>query len=265
VSYSIRVPAFEGPLDLLLHLIRTNKLDIRDIPIALIADQYLEHLSLMAALDLDVGGEFLVMAATLMEIKSRMLLPRPAPLAEGDDESLDPRAELVQRLLEYERFQQVAEQLRELAAASQLSFARTAPEAWEGGVPLVELQPIDLVEALRRMQAAEGETDTARPTTILRVRREAVNLRQRMAEVLRRVQGHSSPLPFSALLSRGEDVEDAGLSRREARRRHVLVTFLAVLELARLGEVRALQSAPFGEIYLSLGVASDQATEVAAT
>jgi segregation and condensation protein A len=232
---------FEGPLDLLLHLIRTHKLDIRDIPIALVAEQYLEYLDLMEALDLDIAGEFLVMAATLMEIKSRMLLPRPAPAAE-DEESLDPRAELVARLLEYERFQQVAEQLREMAAESGRRFPRSVVEQWEGAVPLVELGPGDLLEALRHMKReGEGENGTNGHAP-LRVRRQAVNLRQKLAEVLRRVQGHDGPLPFSALVLR------AG---RRLPRPEVLVTFLAILELVRLEQVTAWQHAVCGEIYLT--------------
>lgn len=241
MPYSIRIPVFEGPLDLLLHLIRTHKLEIRDIPIAQVTEQYLEYLALMESLDLDVAGEFLVMAATLMEIKSRMLLPRAAPLFDADD-SLDPRAELVARLLEYERFQQVAEQLRELAAETRRSFTRSVVEEWEGATPLVELRPGDLLEALRRMTGPGGENGNGSGRTApLRVRREAINLRQRIAEVLRRVLAQDGPLPFSALINR------AG---RRLPRREVLVTFLAILELVRQGDITAWQNASCGEILL---------------
>jgi segregation and condensation protein A len=240
VSYAVRIPVFEGPLDLLLHLIRTHKLDIRDIPIAAVTEQYLEYLALMESLDLDVAGEFLVMAATLMEIKSRMLLPRPAPPAD-EEEDADPRAELVARLLEYERFQQVAEQLKELAAESGRAFPRGAKEEWEGALPLVELRPRDLLEALRRMkQPEDGENGNGVPAP-LRVRRHAINLRQRGAEILKRVEGHPEPLPFSSLLSR---------SGRRLSREEILVTFLAVLELLRQGAVTAWQHTVCGEIYL---------------
>jgi segregation and condensation protein A len=246
VSYAIRISVFEGPLDLLLHLIRSHKLDIRDIPIARVAEQYLEYLALMESLDLDVAGEFLVMAATLMEIKSRMLLPRPEPLPDADD-AQDPRAELVARLLEYERFQQVAEQLREIAEQSGRSFPRQAVEEWEGAVPLVELRPADLLAALRRLKPEEGNGNGG--SAPLRVRRQAINLRQRMGEILRRILAQEEPLPFSSLLAR------AG---RRIGRAEILATFLAILELVRLGQVTAWQDAVFGDIYLRAAVPSSE-------
>ena len=239
---SVRLPIFEGPLDLLLHLIRAHKLDIHDVPIAMVAEQYVAYLGLMESLDLDVAGEFLVLAATLMEIKSRMLLPRPV-LPADEEEGADPRAELVARLLEYERFQQVAEQLRELAAESRRSFPRSVVEQWEGATPLVELRPVDLIAALRHMHRSDngenGNGDGREAS--LRVRRHAVTLRQRIAEVLRRVLAHPGPLPFTELITRGG---------RRIPRADVLVTFLAVLELARLGQVSAWQQGGRGEIFL---------------
>ena len=236
--YSVRVPVFEGPLDLLLHLIRTQKLDIRDIPISEVTEQYLGYLALMEAMDLEVAGEFLVMAATLMEIKSRVLLPRPDPPVDEED-AQDPRAELVARLLEYERFQQVAEQLRELASEAGRTFPRPGPEEWEGQPPLVELRPADLLAALRRFQPEEAGTETRQAA--LRVRRHAVNLRQRMGEVLRRVTAADGPLPFTSLLV---------WQGRRAGRSEVLITFLAILELVRLGQITAYQEQACGEILL---------------
>jgi segregation and condensation protein A len=237
----VKLQVFEGPLDLLLHLIRTHKLDIWDIPIAQITEQYLAYLALLESLDLDVASDFIVMAATLMEIKSRMLLPRPDPIAEEDD-SRDPRAELVERLLEYERFQLVAEQLRELAAEHRRSFTRSTVEQWEGAVPLVELRPGDLLEALRRMAPEEEkeESGTAGHPS-LRVRRHAVNLRQRVAELLRRVQTQEGAVSFSSLLIRGG---------KRIPRTEILVTFLAILELVRQGHVSAWQEGIGGDIFL---------------
>lgn len=240
-TYAVRLTVFEGPLDLLLHLIRTHKLDIWDIPIAQITEQYLEYLELMERLDLDVASEFIVMAATLMEIKSRMLLPRPDPVDEEGAEGNDPRAELIERLLEYERFQQVAEQLRELASESRRSFPRATVEQWEGAVPLVELRPADLLEALRRMAPEEATEDPESRHPSLRVRRHAVNLRQRVAEVLRRVQTASGPVAFSSLIYRGGQ----RISRTE-----VLVTFLAILELVRQEQISAWQEGIGGDIFL---------------
>jgi len=242
-AYPVKLPVFEGPLDLLLHLIRTHKLDISDIPIALVTEQYLRYLSLMEALDLEIAGEFLVMAATLMEIKSRMLLPRPDPPLMEED-GIDPRQELVDRLLEYERFQQVAEQLRELAAESSRSFPRSVVEQWEGAVPLVELRPMDLLEALKRLADTEDPEEAASRNAPLRVRRQAINLKQRIAEVLRRVLASRDPVRFSSLVTWGGN----RISRQE-----VLVTFLAVLELARQGHVSAWQEGPLGDIILLPG------------
>ena len=240
-TYAVKLQVFEGPLDLLLHLIRTHKLDIWDIPIAKITEQYLEYLALMESLDLDVASDFIVMAATLMEINSRMLLPRPDPIPEEGDEGRDPRAELVERLLEYERFQQVAEQLRDLASEHRRSFARSAVEQWEGAVPLVELRPADLLAALQRMAPEEEQEDGTPAHPSLRVRRYAVNLRQRVAELLRRVQSQETPVAFSSLIYR---------SGRRLPRAEVLVTFLAILELVRQGQISAWQEGVAGDIFL---------------
>ncbi len=242
-AYPIRVPAFEGPLDLLLHLIRTHKLEISDIPIATVTEQYLGYLSLMEALDLDIAGEFLVMAATLMEIKSRMLLPRPDPPITEDD-GIDPRQELVDRLLEYERFQNVAEQLRELAAENSRSFGRGAVEQWEGAVPLIELRPGDLLAAIRRLTEVEDPEETARKNAPLRVRRQSINLKQRIAEILRRVLASEDPVRFSSLVT---------FAGRRIPRQEVLVTFLAVLELVRMGHVTGWQEGILGDILLLPG------------
>ncbi len=254
-AYPVKLPVFEGPLDLLLHLIRTNKLDISEVSISLVTEQYMEYLAMMDALDLDVAGEFLVIAATLMEIKSRTLLPRPDPLPETslDELGQDPRAELVARLLEYERFQQVAEQLQELAVQTQRTFTRSVVEQWEGAVPLVELQARDLLEALRRMSAEEEEGKGAQ-TAQLRIRRHAINIRQAADEIVRRVRTQSGPLPFSSLVTRG------GLRRDRSL---ILIYFLAILELIRLAQVSAWQEGPTGEIYLLPALSPSSAPEEA--
>ncbi len=246
MALSIRLPLFEGPLDLLLHLIREAKLDITDIPIAQVTSQYLEMLALLEALDLDVAGEFLVMAATLMEIKSRMLLPRP-PAPPPDEEGEDPRAELVQRLLEYEQYKQAAEQFRALEASSRLRFTREmAPEEAEA-VLLEELRPDDLLRALRHMLA--GFAEAGPPVASLQ--RERINMRLRMRELWGRLQDCDEPLTFRGLFD-----GDPRPTRLE-----VIVTFLAVLELLRLGRVRAMQAGPLADLLLSCR--SDEATEIA--
>ncbi len=241
MAYSIRLPIFEGPLDLLLHLIRSHKVDICDIPIAEVTEQYLDYLALMDSLDLNVAGEFLVMAATLMEIKSRILIPRPEPAAD-EEPGVDPREELVQRLLEYERFQHVAEQLRELAAESGRTFPRSTIEQWTGAIPLVELRPADLLFALNKMRGLDEPSGERELPPSLRVRRQAINLKQRIAELLRRVLQAEDPVRFSVLVHR------AG---RRIPRQEVLVTFLAILELVRQGQIRAWQEGPCGDIILT--------------
>jgi segregation and condensation protein A len=248
VALAIRLRVFEGPLDLLLHLIRESRIDIYDIPIAEITSQYLETLAIMESLDQAVAGEFLLMAATLMEIKSRMLLPRPpAILAEDADEGEDPRAELVQRLLEYERYKQAAEQFRRLEEEGRRRFTRLASPEESESVPLEELQPDDLLRALRRMLASFGETEP--PVTTLQ--RERINLRLRMRELWARLQDSDKPLMFRALFQ--------GIPRPS--RLEVIVTFLAVLELLRLGRIAVFQSLPLDDLVLARKAPQDGKTD----
>jgi segregation and condensation protein A len=237
VSLAVRLPIFEGPLDLLLHLIREAKIDIYDIPIAEITGQYLEMLALMEALDLAVAGEFLVMAATLMEIKSRMLLPRPPAPPPDEEEGADPRAELVQRLLEYEQYKQIAEQFRALEAEGRLRFTRTPPPDEAESVPLAELRPQDLLGALRRMLASFAEEGPP----VASLQRERISLRLRMRELWGHLQDSPEPVSFRELFPRSP----------RPRRLEVIVTFLAVLELLRLGRIRVFQSHPLADLVLS--------------
>jgi segregation and condensation protein A len=236
MALAVRLPVFEGPLDLLLHLIREARIEITDIPIAQVTAQYLEMLALMEALDLEVAGEFLVMAATLMEIKSRMLLPRPPkPLAE-EDEGEDPRAELVQRLLEYEQYKQAAEQFRALEEIGRRRFTREPDPEAEGAVPLEELRPDDLLRALHRMLA----TFTEAGPPVASLQRERINLRLRMRELWGRLQDSPEPLSFRSLFLAGV----------RPTRLEVIVTFLAVLELLRLGRISVRQTHPLGDLLL---------------
>jgi segregation and condensation protein A len=237
MALAVRLPVFEGPLDLLLHLIRESKLDIYDIPIAEVTSQYLEALALMEALDLEIAGEFLVMAATLMEIKSRMLLPRPPALPAEVDEGDDPRAELVQRLLEYEQYRQIAEHFRVLEEEGRRRFTRTAEPEMEETVPLEELGTSDLVRALHRMLASFAEAGPP----VASLQRERINIRLRMRELWGLLQDSAEPLPFAALF----------FGETRPSRLEVIVTFLAVLELLRLGRVRVFQRRALGELLLS--------------
>jgi segregation and condensation protein A len=239
-ALTFRLPVFEGPLELLLHLIREQKIDIYDIPIAQITEQYLEFLAWMEALDLEVAGEFVLMAATLLEIKSRMLLPRPpADAEEADGTGPDPREELVQRLLEYEQYKVAAGQFRTLEEQRRQVFWREPDEPEEGSAPLAEVTPDDLVRALERMLAAAG-ADAGEVTTLAR---EKINLRLRMREIWAALSGWEGPMPFRTLF---EIFSSSPLTRIE-----IVVSFLAVLELLRAGRIQVRQASPLGEILLS--------------
>lgn len=224
---------FEGPLDLLLHLIKKNEVNIYDIPIALITAQYLDTIRLMQELDLDIAGEFLVMAATLIHIKSKMLLPRPetAAAVEGDEE--DPRDVLVRRLLEHQKFKEAAgllherEQLR--AAQWQRPDERVAPIAGDEYEPELE---VDLFGLLSAFQSVVQRLKT-RPRMVLPAEQMPVEVR--IEQLLERLSEHEA-CGFEDLFA---DVQDkAGL----------IVTFLALLEMIRLKLVRVFQSGSFGPI-----------------
>lgn len=232
-GYQIVLPAFEGPLDLLLHLIRENKLDIYDIPIADVTEQYLQYLALMESLDLEVAGEFLVMAASLIEIKSRMLLP-PDPTADDDDEGMDPRTALVERLIEYQRYKEAAELFREWEGDRMKVFSGAARDV-EIDYPafvLKDVAPDDLLEALRRVlsEVGEGEDEV---TTLTRRR---ISVRMRMSEIWRRISAAGQGVLFDDLFE---------LPRQ---RTDIVITFLAILELLRLQRVQVRQSDTFGRI-----------------
>jgi segregation and condensation protein A len=232
-SVPVRLDNFEGPLDLLLHLIRKNEVSIYDIPIALITAQYLETIQLMQELDLDVAGEFLVMAATLIHIKSKTLLPRPETAAgvEGDEE--DPRDALVRRLLEHQKFKAAAGLLHEReqvrAAQWQRPDERLAAIAGAGYEPELEVDLFSLLTAFQSVM----ERAKLRPKVVLPAEQIPVELR--IEQLLARLS-ETQACGFEELFA---DVEDrAGL----------IVTFLALLEMIRLKLVRVFQSSGFGPI-----------------
>jgi len=231
--WQITLPVFEGPLDLLLHLIHENRLDIYDIPIAEVTEQYLRYLSLMESLDLEIAGEFLVMAATLLEIKSRMLLP-PDPTAQEDEEQIDPRVELVERLIEYQRYKEAAELFREHEAERLKVFKRGNRdfEVDRAAYALADVGPADLLEALRRLLAEVGEGEEE-VTTLARRR---ITLRMKMSEIWRRVSASDQPVLFDDLFE------------EPRQRTDVVMTFLAILELLRLQRIVVRQNRTFGKI-----------------
>jgi segregation and condensation protein A len=231
-ALQVFLEAFEGPLDLLLYLIRRQNLDILDIPIAEITRQYMSYIDLMRGMQLELAGEYLVMAATLAEIKSRMLLPRPP--SEGQEEA-DPRAELVRRLQEYERFKRAAIDIEELHRVDRDTFPASA-EMVDRRV--VKLQPnVSLQEML---VALKDVLSRAEMFAHHHISRERLSVRQRMSEVLNTMSTRSF-------------VEFVGLFRAEEGRMGVTVTFIAILELLREGLIEIVQSEPFAPIHVRAG------------
>lgn len=226
--YNIKIPVFEGPLDLLLHLIKENKIDIYDIPIALITRQYLEYLEMMRELNLDIASEFLVMAATLIYIKSRMLLPKDES---GEVMEEDPRLELVERLIEYQAMKEAAFGLKE------------REEEWSGVLsrpPLIEEEPEELylfdVNIFDLLTAFKRLLDRL-PPEAQEITAETLTVKDRIAFILDVLEKRDA-LTFEDLF--------VGMRTREM----LIVTFLALLELLKLGLVRAYQERPFSIIWI---------------
>ena len=230
-DYPVRLKVFEGPLDLLLHLIRKHEVDIYDIPIALVTQQYLDYLDLMQELDLDVAGEFLVMAATLIHIKSRTLLPRPDPTQEEPEE--DPRQELVRRLLEHQKFKAAAELLHEKEIQRGAQWGRpdgrVAEIVGEAPEPEIEVDLFSLMAAFRQVL----ERARHRPHVLLPP--EQVSIETRIEQLMARLS-ETEACGFEELFV---DVET---------RAGMIVTFLALLEMIRLRRVRVFQQGNFGPI-----------------
>ncbi len=230
-DYPVRLGTFEGPLDLLLHLIKKNEVNIYDIPITLITAQYLEYLDLMRELNLDVAGEFLLMAATLIHIKSRMLLPRPDPTQEDIEE--DPREALVRRLVEHQKFKAAAELLHERETIRSAEWRRpddvVAGIAGEPPEPEIEVDLFSLLTAFKAvLERAKQRTRVPLP--------EAYESIEARMEVLYARLSETEACGFEALFA---DVDT---------RQGFIVTFLALLEMIRLRLVRVFQAGPFGPI-----------------
>ncbi|HEY5599331.1 MAG TPA: segregation/condensation protein A [Candidatus Manganitrophaceae bacterium] len=230
-ALDVKVGSFEGPLELLLHLIKKNEINIYDIPIALITRQYIDTLDLMKSLNLSIAGEFLVMAATLIHIKSKMLLP--APELDEEKEEEDPRQELVRRLLEYQKFKEAAGRLEERESLWRDIFRRdpSPPELPPEEVPLVDLDLYHLLDALKNVLARLPDKEVFQITV------DELSVKDRMQFVLDRLERSESVL-FDQLFE--------GVATRHA----VVVTFLALLEVIRLGLVCVLQSEVCGPLRL---------------
>ncbi len=220
-------------MDLLMHLIEKNKIDIYDIPIAELTEQYMKYLALFQEFNIDIASEFIVMAATLLQIKSRMMLPKPLKETIGEDE--DPRRELVERILEYRRFKEVTTVLHSMAQKQERCFTRVPQH-----LPIHQLPPDNipleaLLEAFRT--AVEIQEELSIPKVI--VAREEYSIQDKMAEILLLLQHSAGKIAFSRLFHAGTKPE-------------LIALFLALLELIRMKTVCVCQNDLFTEIYINL-------------
>jgi len=238
-GFRVKLSVFEGPLDLLLHLIKKHEMEIYDIDMAKITEQYLEYLNIMKSLNINVAGEFLVMAATLLHIKSQMLLPVEEKEEEGEEDGPDPREELIRRLLEYQRYKDVADELRERSLLGRDVFTRQPNEIELDFDPgLEEVSLFQLVAAFDKVLKA------AKIESVHEVEIERVTVRERIVAVLEMLEQVTS-MPFEELFS------DVGT------RDGMIATFLAILELIRLRVIRIRQTELFGPIFVSRAVTEE--------
>lgn len=229
MSYHVRLTQFEGPLDLLLHLIRRDKINIYDIPISHITREYLSYIEVMQELRLEVAGQFFVMAATLMRIKVQMLLPRRP----DDEDEEDPREELVRNLLEYRKFKEAANHFADRESDRRKVFTRPAarPPEGEQDTSLMEVSIFDLVDAFKKVM------EDLKKQISYRIEKESHTVEEKIDLVRDRVAASSEVL-FSELFSGDTD------------RLEIIVTFLAILEMVRLGELSARQMTSSGDVWL---------------
>ena len=231
MTYKVKLEVFEGPLDLLLYLIKKEELNITDIPIAKITDQYLEYLELMQLLDLDIAGEFLVMAATLMHIKSQMLLPPGQANQEETEE--DPRAELVRRLLEYKKFKEAASQLAQMESQQKRLFSRVGALQPEGSAiskeTLVEASLFDLITAFTKVLKDIPKN------VFLEVVKDEFTVSQKMHDILH-------------MMVEKQSIFFLDLFKAAKYKTEMITIFLALLELIRLKAVVIKQALLFGDI-----------------
>jgi segregation and condensation protein A len=235
-DYKVKLEVFEGPLDLLLYLIKKEEVDIYDIPIERITNQYMEYLTLMQMLNLEVAGEFLVMAATLMYIKSRTLLPADQQVTDSEaEEGEDPRWELIRQLVEYKKFKDAAVQLAQREEQQANIFSRRSPDLGieiDKDVPLAEVGIFDLINAFNDVLKKASARDDFRE-----ILEERFTVSDKIEEILYTLRDRSEMI-FTELFARAS-------SRVE-----VVVTFLALLELIRLKRLKVIQVEAFGEIHV---------------
>jgi segregation and condensation protein A len=241
-DYAIKLDIFEGPLDLLLYLIKKNEIDIYNIPVALITEQYLQYLKIIKSLNLDLAGEYLVMASTLIHIKSKMLLPVPDEPSDEETEE-DPRAELVRQLLEYQAFKEAATALEERPLLERDVFTRSAPinddaeKLTQDEDELIEVNIFELIEAFHRLVSRIDKKE------LLEIDLEKMSITDIINDVMERLTREKN-LTFEELL--GERIDH----------RSIIYTFLAILELIKMKMVKAYQTSAFGVIRIFPAVES---------
>ena len=244
-AWSVQLPHFEGPLDLLLHLCQKHELQILDIPIGFITEKYLEYLAVMELMQLDVAAEYLVMAATLAHIKSKMLLPAPPPGQEDEldpEDEIDPREALIKRLLEYQKYKNAGEQLAARGVAGRDIFLRGAPldEAVSTGpAPLAEIPIFALVEAFQRV------LDRSKVKLSHDIVADRISLTDRIGEL-------------SDLLKTRPRIAFDELFEGLANKFELVITFLALLEMTKLRMTRLMQTEPLGPLYIELAAPDDE-------
>ena len=240
MTYQVKLQDFEGPLDLLLHLIRKNEFDIYNVPVAQIANQYLEYVDVMESLNLDGVGDFLVMAATLAYHKSKMLLPTPAEVEDDEEDEFESLEALRRRLIEYQRYKEVAQSLGDRDLLNREVFKVQIPSDGDG---LEEEQVVLKATLFDLLDAFQKVLEQAPKESLHEVMPERIRLVDRIVEVLD-ILAEKRSMPFEDLFG--------GTSSRQI----VIVTFLSILELVRLRMVRAVQFEPFGAVQLR--VASEE-------
>ena len=232
MEYEVKLEIFEGPLDLLLHLIRKNEVDIFDIPIASITEQYLSYLDLMKALNISLAGDFLVMASTLIHIKSRMLLP-----GAQKEEAEDPRMEIARPLLEYLKLKEAAQDLTDREILERDVFARKLAPEFKSQIqseePMLEVSLFQLIDAFKKI------VEERLPGTTISFQRQEWSLKDKTTQIINRLKTQG-PFFFIELFDQDKTISE------------LVVTFLALLELIRLQKVRATQNIPWEDIQLEM-------------
>ena len=256
-GYQVALDVFEGPLDLLLHLVKKHELSILEIPISFVTEKYLEYLDAMSGLDIDVAGEYLVMAATLCHIKSRELLPSPPPLEEDDEPGLtpeaeiDPRADLVRRLLEYQKYKEAAEQLGHRPVVGRNVWSRGAPteDAVSDNIDLEAEAPLAQFPVHKLIEAFDRVMRSAKLKVTHNVLIDRLNVSQKISELTDRLEREGS-FTFTSMFSWIADGKPRSL---EEVRHEAVVTFLALLEMAKLRMI-GLTQRPDDEIIIERAI-----------